>query len=352
MRTTDARPTFSWQTLLPRLARSILPATLHAPARLAWRAARRGRDEVTQTLWLGLPWLEPGQRPRILLHFGATPGDDLLCTAVVRELRRRGKNPIWMVSNHPDLFGGSADVARVVPVSRHQPDTARQWPIAFRPLEYARFDGDDRSEPPNRHIIAELCARAGITGTVALRPYLALRQDEIEGAAWAAGHIAIQSSGMAGRSPMANKQWLPERFQSVVDALAPEHKFVQLGSAGDPPLQNVRDWRDRTTIREAAAILHHARLYIGTVGFLMHVARAVECPSVIVYGGREAPWQSGYPCNVNLYTSLECAPCWRWNRCEFERSCMSAITADEVVQGARKLLGGSRGPLATEAAEL
>ena len=74
--------------------------------------------------------------------------------------------------------------------------------------------------------------------------------------------------------------------------------FIQIGSTADPPLQRVRDLRGATGIREAAAILYHARLYVGTVGFLMHLARAVECPSVIVFGGREAPWQSGYVCNI------------------------------------------------------
>lgn len=28
--------------------------------------------------------------PKILLYFGAAPGDDLLCTAALRELRKRG----------------------------------------------------------------------------------------------------------------------------------------------------------------------------------------------------------------------------------------------------------------------
>ena len=110
-----------------------------------------------------------------------------------------------------------------------------------------------------------------------------------------------------------------ERFQEVVDALAGEMEFIQLGSTDDPPLQHARDLRGATGISEAAAILYHARLYVGTVGFLMHVARAVECPSVIVFGGREAPWQSGYVCNRNIYSAVPCAPCWRSNTCDFDR---------------------------------
>jgi hypothetical protein len=53
---------------------------------------------------------------------------------------------------------------------------------------------------------------------------------------------------------------------------------------------------------------------------------------VIVLGGREAPWQSGYPENLNLYTEVPCAPCWLWNRCDYERKCLTAIEPGEVVR--------------------
>ena len=51
----------------------------------------------------------------------------------------------------------------------------------------------------------------------------------------------------------------------------------------------------------------------------MHMARAVDCPSVIVYGGRLRPDQIGYICNENLYNAVECSPCWLDTRCDFGR---------------------------------
>jgi ADP-heptose:LPS heptosyltransferase len=85
----------------------------------------------------------------------------------------------------------------------------------------------------------------------------------------------IQSSGMGALHLIRNKQWYEARFQSVVDALIGEVEFIRVGSATDPVLQNANDRPGTTGIRETAAILHHARLYVGTVGFLMHLARAV-----------------------------------------------------------------------------
>jgi hypothetical protein len=300
--------------------------------------------------------------PKVLLYFGFAPGDDLLCTAVLKELRKRGRDGLLMVSDHRELFAGNPDPTYVLPLwARYYRDGStvsicrrfvRIWGGQFTRPEYAPLDGEDRRRVPPRHIVAEMCARVGITGPVAIRPYFELSEEEKSSATWAHCRVVIQSSGMAARHPMLNKQWYQERFQGVVEALEGEVDFIQLGSATDPALQHVNDLRGTTSIREAAAILNHARLYVGTVGLLMHLARAVECPSVIVFGGREAPWQSGYICNFNLYSAVPCAPCWRANTCEFDRRCMSSISVADVVSAIRQMLERPRNPLAVETVDI
>lgn len=286
--------------------------------------------------------------PDHIFYFGLAPGDDLLCTTVLHELQKRSSRKIWMISNHPELFQGMGDATRILPPTLRS-DSLRR----YRHLEYARYRSEtDRSDPPARHIIAELCAKAGITGKVALRPYLHLTAAEKADGQWAAGKIVIQSSGLGGKFQMKNKQWPAERFQAVVDALRDEIDFVQIGSASDPLLAHVQDLRGKTTIREAASFLSNARLYVGNAGFLMHAARAVECPSVIIFGGREAPWQSGYPANENLYTALPCSPCWLWNKCDYDRKCMNEISAQDVVRAVQTKLNQPRGPLPVDVVEI
>jgi hypothetical protein len=276
-----------------------------------------------------------------------------MCTALIRELARRGQRRIWMMSDHPDLFAGNPDIAHVVPVAGRCERFAHRYRLNYRYLEYAPFDAAaDRAEPPTRHALAELCARMTLTGTVELRPVLHLTEEEKSAAEWARGRVCIQSSGLAARIPMLNKQWLPERFQETVEALRDECEFIQVGGAGDPPLRGAQDLRGRTSKRETAALLAASRLFIGNVGFLMHVARAVECPAVILYGGREAPWQTGYSCNANLYSPEPCAPCWRINGCDYDRICMKRITADRVVAEVRAMLAKPHGPLAVDTVEL
>jgi ADP-heptose:LPS heptosyltransferase len=80
----------------------------------------------------------------------------------------------------------------------------------------------------------------------------------------------------------------------------------------------------------------------------MHLARAVECPSVIIFGGREAPWQSGYTCNTNLYTAEPCAPCWLWNKCDYNRICMDKITAADVILAVDKTASQPRNSLVVD----
>jgi ADP-heptose:LPS heptosyltransferase len=129
------------------------------------------------------------------------------------------------------------------------------------------------------------------------------------------------------------KEWFPERFQEVVSALRHKYNFVQIGLKSDPPLDGVLDMRGKTSLRQAAAIMSGSWVFVGLVGLLMHLARAVDCRSVIIFGGREAPNQSGYSCNENLFAELACSPCWRWSRCAHDRECMKMITADRVIEG-------------------
>jgi ADP-heptose:LPS heptosyltransferase len=121
--------------------------------------------------------------------------------------------------------------------------------------------------------------------------------------------------------------------------------MIQLGSLNDPPLEGVVDLRGKTSLRESAAILQNCDFFLGFEGFLMHLARSVDCRSVIIYGGFAHSWQTGYTCNENIDSSIECAPCWRLNTCERDRACMNAIKVDDVLRAIKRLLIRKDAPL-------
>jgi ADP-heptose:LPS heptosyltransferase len=192
------------------------------------------------------------------------------------------------------------------------------------------------------------CRLAGITGKVALRPYIFLRPAELAAGRHFDRQIVIQSSGLAANTPMKNKEWYPERFQEVAKLLQGNASLIQLGSRLDPQLIGALDLRDKTSLRQAAAILANSLVFVGQVGFLMHLARAVECRSTIVYGGRETPATTGYIANKNLIGVTPCSPCWEENKCDYDRECMKMIGVEPVVGAAIEQIEKYGSPLETE----
>jgi hypothetical protein len=167
------------------LAQRILPQPVFRAIRNLWEDLR---DWVAVLIF----WLQFAAThtplPKTLLYFGFAPGDDLLCTAVLRELRKRNKDGLLMVSDHRELFVGNNDPTYVRPLwARYYRDGstvaicerfARIFGGQFTRPEYAPPDGKDGRRQPSRHIIAEMCARVGITGPVTIRPYLVMTDEE------------------------------------------------------------------------------------------------------------------------------------------------------------------------------
>jgi hypothetical protein len=234
----------------------------------------------------------------------------------------------------PELYRHNDDVPVVVPplerfdllVKRVGTSVVYPWYTSYHPA----FDRDDPT--PEQHLISIMCQKAGITGEITLRPYLHLTAEEKERGVRVRRQVAIMSSGLDAKHAMLNKNWPLERYQGVVSVLRDHYGFVQVGSRNDPPLDGALDLRGKTSLRETAAVLHCSLAFVGQVGFLMHLARAVDCRAVIVYGGRETPAQSGYRCNENLYSAVHCSPCWRLNTCPYDRMCLDRIGVYDVIE--------------------
>jgi ADP-heptose:LPS heptosyltransferase len=271
--------------------------------------------------------------PRHLVLFGSVSlGDDVLCTAIFRELARRGARRLWMMSRHPGLFAGNPDVDRVAPIDDYHARLLQRLGTRVTQPYYFTDSADRRRHvPPPRPVIAQMCHLAGITGEVSLRPWLHLTPNERARGRLAERQIVMHSSGRSAGFAMANKEWYPEGFQAVADALTARFRVVQLGSPLDPPLQGALDLRGKTTLRESAAIIAAARAVVCQVGLLMHLARAVDTRAVVIFGGVEDPAITGYTANENLTTAVDCATCWMPNDCPHDRKCMDAITPAQVL---------------------
>lgn len=255
-----------------------------------------------------------------------------MCSTVCRELRKRGEHGLAVVTRNPGLFKKNPDVARII---RRTDTLVNRWGRAGLPLVKLAHTGYhaayDLELPPEEHVLIHLCRLAGVTGPVELRPYLFLTASELAKGKLAEDQVAVQSTGLAVPIAMQNREWYPQRFQELCAQLRSDVRVVQIGSPSDTKLEGAIDLRGKTSLRQTAAVLANSLVFVGLVGFVMHLARAVDCRSVIIYGGREKPAITGYVANKNLYTQVRCAPCWLRNTCEFNRKCMDMISVDQVV---------------------
>lgn len=290
-------------------------------------------------------------RPDIILQFLGGLGDELLLTCVAHELRcRRPSVAIWQISSAAELLRGNPDYSSVL--------DSQYWALRYsnllgrwrKPLRYSEMPIAAAYEvPPREHILAILCRKAGIKGPVRLRPWYFQTEREAFGGRYAPFQMCVQSVGeMTHGSWMQNKVWFHDRMQSVIDGFVarhPEIRVLQIGTGKDKLLSGVEDLRDKTTLRQTAAVLSQSSGFLGTSGFLAHLARAVDCRSVIIYGGREHAWQSGYTCNENLESRMPCAPCWLWHDCDFDHRCMRDITVQDVLNALERVILRNKQPL-------
>ncbi len=148
------------------------------------------------------------------------------------------------------------------------------------------------------------------------------------------------------------KQWYPERFAAVADALRESGlKVVFTGSKDDRPsvdeifdrLQGPAARLDgKLDLKALSAVFQRATVVLSTDTGPMHIAAAVDTPVVAVFGptapNRTGPYGSGHKV---VRAGVECSPCFS-RRCpssaEENMACMKGIEVDEVVRAVLETL--------------
>ena len=153
------------------------------------------------------------------------------------------------------------------------------------------------------------------------------------------GFVLIEPNVPAHKSWTVNKQWEPRRFQEVVNALVGSGtEVVQLEYPGARHHLSGVHAVSTGSAREAFAILSRAALYIGPEGGMHHAAAALGVPAVVLFGGFIPAAVMGYDMHVNL-TGGATEACGSKAPCEHCRKAMQAISSDEVIEHARRIMG-------------
>jgi len=146
------------------------------------------------------------------------------------------------------------------------------------------------------------------------------------------------------------KRWFPERFAAVSDRIIDNHsaRVIILGSSDDrETADRVQQYAGhrlvnlagKTNLKETIALIGKCKLFISNDSGLMHVAGALNIPTVAIFGSTNPVTTSPAGNNsVVIYKSASCSPCLK-KRCPTDDfRCMDAIGVDDVYNIATRLL--------------
>ena len=145
------------------------------------------------------------------------------------------------------------------------------------------------------------------------------------------------------------KRWFPERFGAVAKKLQESFaaKVMIFGSKGDlETAQQVQDAMGgsainivgQTGLDEAIALISRCSLFITNDSGLMHVAGALNVPTLAIYGSTN-PVTTPPPGenSVIIRKEVSCSPCLK-KVCPTDFRCMELIGTDDVYEAARSIL--------------
>lgn len=139
----------------------------------------------------------------------------------------------------------------------------------------------------------------------------------------------------------ANKHWVPEGWAKVADLLWDRYhvKSLILGAKADIPLANTIAEKARskpvisagqTTLKQAGAIMERSVAVIGVDTGLLHMAVALDRPTVGLFGASAWRCFLKKPNFVWVAKEFPCSPCQRHPICK-DVDCMRAITPEDVL---------------------
>ena len=145
------------------------------------------------------------------------------------------------------------------------------------------------------------------------------------------------------------KRWFPERFAAAADRLIEDlsAQVVLFGSREDRrttdlveqhahhPMINLAG---KTNLKDAIAVISRCSLFISNDSGLMHIAGALNIPTVAIFGSTNPVTTSPVgERSVVIYKGASCSPCLK-ETCLTDFRCMEMVSVEEVCETARDLL--------------
>lgn len=150
-----------------------------------------------------------------------------------------------------------------------------------------------------------------------------------------------------------SKRWSAEKFAAVADKLTQRHgaKIVIISGASDKVFgdkvassmnRGCMNLSGKTSVGDVASILRRSQLFISNDSGPVHIACALGTPVVAIFGRSErglspTRWGPSGKDDILLHKDVGCDECLAHN-CKIGFKCLEAITVEEVLAAAEKLL--------------
>ncbi len=145
------------------------------------------------------------------------------------------------------------------------------------------------------------------------------------------------------------KRWSEENFAGVAECLIKDgYQVWLLGSAKDGataeriqqacqhPLTNLCG---KTSLQDVADLMAVLQLAITNDSGLMHVAAAVGCPLIAIYGSSTPAYTPPLTQQATaLYEGLDCSPCFERECPLGHTKCLTLITVDKVIKAVQDMV--------------
>lgn len=149
------------------------------------------------------------------------------------------------------------------------------------------------------------------------------------------------------------KRWYPERFAEVARQLSQQWsaRVLVFGGPGETDIaaaieeklgKNCLNLAGRTSVRELMELIRRCSFFITNDSGPMHIAASFEVPLVAIFGSTDHKTTSPYTDKAAIVRKdFECAPC-KLRECPQDHRCMTAVTANDVVQAAQRLMARNK----------
>ena len=169
-------------------------------------------------------------------------------------------------------------------------------------------------------------------------------------------YIPETNKAIIGIAPGATygpaKRWFPDRFAAVADKLSESFPMqgIILGSKADwETAEEVRkvartkliNLAGKTNLLEAIHLISQCRLFISNDSGLMHIAGALNIPTVAIFGSTNPITTSPAGNKTTIvHQNVSCSPCLE-EICPTDFRCMKLVSVENVFAAAQNILNKS-----------